>query len=418
MPKIRVEGGHKLTGTISICGAKNSVVALIPAAILCDETITIKNVPEITDVDDLKNILTHLNAEVKRTKNTVKINSSSIINKEITQELSKKLRASYYFMGALLGKFNKVEMYFPGGCTIGARPINLHLKGFELLGATVTEEDNHFIIEATAGLKGNNIYLDFPSVGATINIMLAATKAKGKTIIENAAKEPEIVNVATFLNNMGAKIKGAGTSKITITGVKYLHKCFHEVIPDRIEAGTYLIIASLLGENLTIKNLIPSHIEALIAKLEECGVEMNIGLDSITVKKVKEYHGTNIKTLVYPGFPTDLQQIMATFLTQCKGRSTIEETIYENRFQNLEYLDKMGANTQIRKDNKKCTIRGKSPLKGTNVASTDLRGGASLLVAALVAEGITTIDNISYILRGYDKIVEKLSKVGAKIEII
>lgn len=417
MPKIKIEGGHQLTGTITVGGAKNSVVALIPAAILCDETVTISNVPNITDVDDLEKILVHLNAKIERTTGEVVINSSDIINKEITQELSKKLRASYYFMGALLGKFNRVEMYFPGGCAIGARPINLHLKGFELLGAKITEDDNHFIIEADK-LKGNNIYLDFPSVGATINIMLAAVKAKGKTVIDNAAQEPEIVNVATYLNNMGAKIKGAGTSTITIIGVKYLHKCFHEVIPDRIEAGTYLIIASLLGKNLKIDNMIPSHLEALIAKLTECGVDMEIGIDNVIVNSVKKYRATDIKTLVYPGFPTDLQQIMATFLTQCKGRSVIEETIYENRFQNLEYLNKMGAKAKVRKDNRKAVIKGVTKLKGTDVSATDLRGGASLLVAALIAEGSTTIDNISYILRGYDKIIEKLTKVGAKIEII
>ena len=417
MPKIKIEGNHELSGTITVGGAKNSVVALIPAAILCDETVTISNVPDITDVDDLEKILVHLNAKIERSPGTVVINSSDIINKEITQELSKKLRASYYFMGALLGKFNRVEMYFPGGCAIGARPINLHLKGFESLGATITEEDNHFIIEAKK-LHGNNIYLDFPSVGATINIMLAAVKAKGKTVIDNAAQEPEIVNIATYLNNMGAKIKGAGTSTITIIGVKHLHKCFHEVIPDRIEAGTYLIIASLLGKNLKIDNMIPNHLEALIAKLTESGVEMQIGLDNIIVNAKKKYLATDIKTLVYPGFATDLQQIMATFLTQCKGRSTIEETIYENRFQNLEYLNKMGAKTKVKKDNRKAVIKGPTKLKGTNVSATDLRGGSSILVAALIAEGTTTIDNVAYILRGYDKIIEKLTSVGAKIELI
>ena len=417
MPKIKIKGGYELTGTITISGAKNSAVALIPAAILCDEDATISNVPDITDVDDLKNILEHLNAKTTRKKGTLVIKSGDIINKEIPFELSKKLRASYYFMGALLGKFHHVEMYFPGGCSIGARPINLHLKGFELLGATIIEEDNHFVIDAEK-LKGNNIYLDFPSVGATINIMLAAVKAKGKTIIDNAAQEPEIVNVATFLNNMGAKIKGAGTSTITITGVKYLHSCFHEVIPDRIEAGTYLIMASLLGRNLKIDNIIPNHLEALIAKLKECGVDMEIGLDNIVINEVKPYKSTDIKTLVYPGFATDLQQIMATFLTQCKGRGSIEETIYENRFQNIPELEKMGAKVKIRSDNRKVTIYGKTDLIGANVTATDLRAGASLLVAGLIAKGTTTITNISYILRGYDGIVEKLTKVGAKIEII
>ena len=417
MPKIKIEGGHELTGTITVGGAKNSVVALIPAAILCDENIMISNVPNITDVDDLENILVHLNAKIKRREGTIEINSSEIVNKEITYELSKKLRASYYFMGALLGKFKKVDMYFPGGCAIGARPINLHLKGFELLGAKITEEENHFIIEADK-LKGNNIYLDFPSVGATINIMLAAVKAKGKTIIDNAAQEPEIVNVATFLNNMGAKIKGAGTSTITIIGVKYLHSCFHEVIPDRIEAGTYLVIGALLGKNLKIDNMIPNHLEALIAKLTEAGVDMEIGIDNIIINEVKDYKAVNITTLVYPGFATDLQQVMTTFLTQCKGRSVVEETIYENRFQNLLEIEKMGAEFKIAKDNRKAVIKGKTKLTGSCVDATDLRGGAALLVAGLIADGTTTIDNISYILRGYDQITEKLTEVGAKIEII
>ena len=417
MPKIKITGGQKLSGTISISGAKNSAVALIPAAILCDETAIISNVPDITDVDDLENILTHLNARITRTTGKVEINSSDIINKEITSELSKKLRASYYFMGALLGKFKKVNMYFPGGCSIGERPINLHLKGFAALGARITEEDNHFIIEAEK-LKGTNIYLDFPSVGATINIILAAVKASGKTIIDNAAAEPVIVNVATFLNNMGAKIKGAGTSTITITGVKHLHSCFHEVIPDRIEAGTYLILASLIGENLKIDNIIPNHLEALIAKLTESGVDMELGIDNIVVKGAHDHKPISIKTLPHPGFPTDLQQIMATYMTQCRGSSVIEETIYENRFQNLYELEKMGAIFRIRKDNRKATIKGKTKLKGAKVNSTDLRGGASLVVAALIADGTTTISNVSYILRGYDKIVEKLTNVGAKIEII
>ena len=417
MPKIKIEGGHKLSGTITVSGAKNSVVALIPAAILCDESTIISNVPNITDVDDLENILVHLNAKFKRSKGTIEINSSDIVNKEITHELSKKLRASYYFMGALLGKFKKVDIYFPGGCSIGARPINLHLKGFELLGAKITESEDHFTIEAEK-LKGNNIYLDFPSVGATINIMLAAVKAKGKTVIDNAAQEPEIVNVATYLNNMGAKIKGAGTSTITIIGVKYLHSCFHEVIPDRIEAGTYLVIGALLGQKLKIDNMIPNHLDALIAKLTEAGVDMEIGIDNIIINEVKNYKAVDIKTLVYPGFATDLQQIMATFLTQCKGKSLVEETIYENRFQNLLELEKMGASFKIAKDNRKAVIKGKTELTGTEVNATDLRGGAALLVAGLIASGTTTIDNISYILRGYDKITEKLTKVGAKIEII
>lgn len=416
MPKIKIEGKNILTGSINISGAKNSAVALIPASILCDEVVKINNVPNISDIDSLEEILLSLNAKISRDNDTVTIDSSSIENSKIQEDLSKKLRASYYFMGALLGKFNKVDMYFPGGCAIGERPINLHLKGFEKLGATIIEEENHFIIEAKE-LKGSKIYLDIPSVGATINIMLAAVKAKGKTYIENAAKEPEIVNVATFLNNMGAKIKGAGTNVIIIEGVKHLHSCFHEVIPDRIEAGTYLIIGSLIGNNLKINNIIPSHLEALTSKLKEAGVKMEINHDNIIVSKSDDLKAIDIETLVFPGFPTDLQQPMIPFLTQCKGISKVRETIYENRFQNIPDTVKMGADISI-KNNEVAIINGKTDLVGNNVVATDLRGGASMLICGLIAEGTTVIDNIHYILRGYDNIIEKLSNVGAKIELI
>ena len=416
MSKIKIEGGHKLTGKIEISGAKNSAVALVPAAILCDEEVTISNVPNISDIDSLEEILNYLNAKITRRDGVLTIDSSNIVNKEIPEEMSQKLRASYYFMSSLLGKYKHVEMYFPGGCTIGERPIDQTLKAYRALGAEVIEEGNRYIVEAEE-LKGAKIYLDMPSVGATINTMLAAVKAKGKTVIENVAKEPEIVNVATFLNNMGAKIKGAGTNVITITGVDYLHKSFHEVIPDRIEAGTYVIIGALLGENLTIKNLIPSHIESLTSKLIEAGVEMNISEDSITIEKRGKYKAVSIKTLPYPGFPTDLQQPLIPFLTQCHGISTVEETIWENRFQNVYDTNRMGANIIV-KDNRIAKIKGVTKLTGKNVTATDLRGGASMLICGLIAEGITTIDNVKYILRGYDDICGKLSKVGAKIELI
>lgn len=416
MSKIKIEGGHLLKGVINISGAKNSAVALIPAAILCDEETTITNVPEISDVDSLEEILMCLNANVKRVNNCVTIDSKCVENKVIPEELSIKLRASYYFMGALLGKFHKVEMYFPGGCSIGERPIDLHLKGFEKLGATICEEGNYIKIEAKE-LIGNKIYLDIPSVGATINIMLAAVRAKGKTIIENAAQEPEIVNVATYLNNMGAKITGAGTSIIKIEGVNTLKGCFHEVIPDRIEAGTYLIIAALLGNDLTINKIIPSHIESLISKLKEAGVKMEIGEDYITVKEVGNYKAVKVKTLVYPGFPTDLQQPLIPFLTQCNGLSKVTETIWENRFQNIPDTVRMGANIKVN-ENRTAIVRGKTKLIGCEVNATDLRGGASMLICGLIAEGTTTIDNVKYILRGYDNIVEKLKEVGAKIELI
>lgn len=416
MSKIKIEGGHKLTGEIEVSGAKNSAVALVPAAILCDEEVTISNVPNISDIDSLEEILNYLNAKVKRENGVLIIDSTNIENKEIPEEMSQKLRASYYFMSSLLGKYKHVEMYFPGGCTIGERPIDQTLKAYRALGAVVIEEGNRYIVDAEE-LKGATIYLDMPSVGATVNTMLAAVKAKGTTVIENVAKEPEIVNVATFLNNMGAKIKGAGTNVITITGVDYLHKSFHEVIPDRIEAGTYVIIGALLGENLTIKNLIPSHIESLTSKLIEAGVEMNINEDSITIKKPNKYKAVSVKTLPYPGFPTDLQQPLIPFLTQCHGISTVEETIWENRFQNIYDTNRMGANIIV-KDNRVAKVKGVTKLTGKNVTATDLRGGASMLICGLIADGITTIDNIKYILRGYDNICGKLSKVGAKIELI
>ena len=338
MKVIEIEGGRELNGAIRISGAKNATVALIPAAILTDEEATICNVPEITDTDALCDILKQLKVKVNRSTESLVINPSDMKNIEIKEEYSKKLRASYYFMGALLGKFKKAVMYFPGGCSIGARPIDLHLKGFEALGAKVTNEKNKYIVEAEE-LRGANIYLDIASVGATINIMLAAVRAKGTTIIDNAAKEPEIVNVATFLNMMGAKITGAGTSTIKIVGVDHLHKCFHEVIPDRIEAGTYTIIAALCGHNLKIDNVIPEHLDSLLRKLEEMGVELEVGSDYIIVlDRKKELKPTNIKTAVYPGFATDLQQPFTVLLTIANGKSKVEETIWENRFMHIPRL--------------------------------------------------------------------------------
>ena len=415
MQELLIDGGHVLEGTIKISGAKNSAVALIPAAILCDETVTIANVPNITDRDDLDEILTFLGAKVNISGEEMTIDSSKIKNKPIPESISKKLRASYYFMGALLGKYKKVEMYFPGGCNIGSRPINLHLKGFEALGATITENGNQYLIEANE-LIGSHIYLDVASVGATINIMLAAVKAQGTTIIENAAKEPEIVNVAIFLNNMGARIVGAGTSEIKIIGVNRLTSCYHEVIPDRIEAGTYIIAGALMGNNLKISNIIPEHLEALTSKLKEIGVKIITGSDYYIISKADNYKGISIKTLGYPGFPTDLQQPMTVLLTQCHGKSIIEETIYENRFQNIPYLIQMGSKITV--DENKAIIEGPTKLIGTEVTATDLRAGACLVLAALIADGTTTINNIEHILRGYENIIEKLTNVGAKIEII
>ncbi len=415
MHRIIIHGGKKLSGEITISGAKNSAVALIPGAILCDETITLSNVPNISDVDSLEEMLLHLNTKIERRKNgVVFISSKDIVNKPINKDLAKKLRASYYFMGALLGRFKHVEMCFPGGCTIGARPIDLHIKGFRALGATVVEDGENFIIDAKK-LKGTKIYLDFASVGATINLMFAAVKAEGTTIINNAAKEPEIVNVATYLNNMGAKISGAGTSKIKIKGVKYLHTCFHEVIPDRIEAGTYEIIAAAVGKDMKINNIIPDHLDSLNQKLIEMNINLKINDDSVEIKESENIKPCDIVTEIYPGFPTDLQQVLASLMAIAQGESSIKETIWENRFLNLYELAKMGAIINIVDDT--AYIKGVEKLTGTEVTASDLRAGAGLVVAGLLSSGTTIINNADFILRGYENIVEKLSKVGADIEL-
>ena len=415
MHTVNIKGGKELSGEIVVSGAKNSIVALMPAAVLCDEDVNIYNVPDLSDVVNLKEILEYLNVNVELKEDYMKRTPTNMINKPISSELSKKLRASYYFMGALLGKYGHVEISFPGGCVIGARPIDLHLKGFKALGAKIVEDGDRMIIDADE-LIGTNIYLDFASVGATINLMLAAVKAKGKTIIENAAKEPEIVNIATFLNNMGANISGAGTNRIKIEGVDYLNSCFHEVIPDRIEAGTFVIMGAAMGKDLKVSNLIPEHIYSLTEKLREMGVPLEVGPDYVIVSKPEKYNPIDIQTLIYPGFPTDLQQPLASLMVLANGTSSIEETIYENRFQNLYELTKMGA--RIKVEGKKAYIYGPTKLVGTTVMATDLRAGAGLVIAGLIAEGETEIQNADYILRGYENIVEKLSNIGAEIELV
>ena len=415
MRKIVINGQKELTGEIKISGAKNSVVALIPAAILSDDKVTLYNVPDISDTRSLIDIINLLKCESSYTDETLVIDTKNIQNTLIPESLSKKLRASYYFMGALLAKFHYAEIYFPGGCNIGSRPIDFHIKGFEKLGAKVEIEGNKYIFRAEK-LKGARIYLDFASVGATINIMLAACKAEGTTYISNAAKEPEIVNIATLLNNMGARISGAGTSEIRIEGVQHLHSAVIDVIPDRIEAGTYTIIGALCGKDLKITGIIEDHIDALLSKLKEMGVEYKCTINTLTISAPKEYKPVNIRTLVFPGFPTDLGQPMCALLTQTNGVSILEETIYENRIGHIKYLQKMGAH--VRQENRTSIIIGPSKLKGTEVEATDLRAGACMVTAGLIAEGTTTIDNIEHILRGYENIVEKLTNVGADIKII
>ena len=415
MKQIVIDGGKTLKGTIKVSGAKNSVVALIPAALLSSGIVKIDNVPDISDVKALEDILEFLGAKVRHEGTLMEIDSSNVVSKEIPRELSNKLRASYYFMSALLGRFRDVTMYFPGGCSIGARPIDQTLKGYRALGAKVTEVDDKVTVKASK-LVGDDIFLDMASVGATINILLSSCLSEGVTVIHNAAKEPEIVNVATFLNNMGAKIKGAGTSTITITGVEKLGSCFTEVIPDRIEAGTYIIAGALCGDKLRVENLIPKHIDSFLSKLDEMGVDLEIGNDYVIVSKTEGIKSVNIKTLGYPGFATDLQQPITPLLCTCEGVSKLEETIYENRFKHLPYLEAMGGNFEII-TNRIIKIHGPIEFKGAKVSATDLRAGACMVLAGLVASGTTTIDNVEYILRGYENIIGKLTDVGASIRL-
>lgn len=414
MKKIIIEGSNSLSGTIKIGGAKNSLVALIPAAILSEGEITINNVPNILDKVSLLEILNLLEINVKEDNQTLIINNKNIKNKLINNKLSKKLRASYYFMGALLARFGFVEIYMPGGCKIGQRPIDLHLDAFEEMGINIKVEGEKYTLDGK-NMHGADINLKFPSVGATINVMLAAVKAKGKTIIENAAKEVEIINIGEFLNKMGAKISGLGTGKIVINGVNKLASAEISVIPDRIESGTYVILGALLGKNFTVDGFIPEYNQALLKNLEMMNVEYKIDGHKIEISKDNDISPLDITTGVYPAFPTDLGQPMQILLTQAKGQSFFEETIYETRMMHIQYLNKMGAN--IINTNMTATINGPVKLKGAKLSADDLRGGAALVLAGLIAEGTTEIENADFILRGYENIINKLSKVGAKIKI-
>lgn len=414
MKVLEIEGNHPLTGTIRIGGAKNSIVALIPAAILTNNKVTLTNVPDITDVDALCEMLEYLKVDVNKASQSIVIDPSHMENMIIPDELSNKLRASYYFMASLLAKYKKVSMYFPGGCRIGSRPIDQTLKVFKSLGATIKEENCLFTIEADE-LIGSEINLDMPSVGATINAIIASSLAKGVTIIHNAAREPEVSDLIDMLNKMGAKITGSGTSTIKIEGVKELDGCFHNIIPDRIEAGTYIILGCLMGTFLRIDNINPNHLVALTDKLTLMNADIEINEECIVANATDNLIGIDIKTDGYPEFATDLQQPIVTLLSQAHGKSEVNETIYENRFMNIPYLNKMGANISTKE--RIATILGPNKLKGMEVEATDLRAGASLLLAALKAEGKTTILHAEYILRGYEDLIEKLTSIGAKIEI-
>ncbi len=410
---IQIEGGHKLSGNVRISGSKNATVALIPASILANGPVTICGVPNISDVESLAILLRELNVQViQNSTDHLVIDTTEMRNKPLDHPAVTRLRASYYFMGALLGKYGEVKMKMPGGCYLGPRPIDLHLKGFEALGATVDYSQGYYTIKAKK-LVGAKIFLDISSVGATINIMMAAVHAEGRTTIENAAKEPEIIDVATLLNKMGAQIRGAGTNVITIDGVDHLSGCFHEIIPDRIEAGTFIIMAAAAAEKMTIENIIPQHLESLLSKLSEMGVSMEVNVDRVTITGGCKLKAVDVKTLPYPGFATDLQQPLTALLTQAEGDSRIIETIYSERFKHCVELQRMGADIEVGPSNS--LIHGPSKLFGERVTATDLRCGASLVIAGLLAEGITEIHEIYHIDRGYDDLDGKLNALGAKI---
>lgn len=410
-----IEGGHPLRGEVSITGAKNAVLGIIPAAILCSCTSKIENVPDIKDVNKYVSILEKMGAEIYRENDTLIINTEKPISYDCSEyeEETGKMRASYYLLGALLGRYHKAIVPLPGGCNIGDRPIDQHIKGFEALGATVRIEHGQVKMEADR-LVGTNIYLDVVSVGATINIMLAAVRAEGKTVIENAAKEPHIVDVANFLNLMGANIKGAGTDTIRIYGIEEMHGCEYSVVPDQITAGTYMVAAAATGGNVLVRNAIPKHMESITAKLREMGITVIEEDDGLRViGSDSPLKPCRIKTLPYPGFPTDLQQPMAVLMTIAKGQSSITESIFENRFKYVDELRKMGADINI--NGRVANFNGVESLSGTKIKATDLRAGAAMVIAGLIADGETRISNIHYIDRGYERLEENLRNLGGVI---
>lgn len=412
MDVFKVKGGNRLKGTIKVSGAKNSAVALIPATILADSKVTIEGLPEILDVWTLKSLLEEIGGEVTFEDGDMTVDSTKMIDMPLPNGNVKKLRASYYLMGAMLGRFKQAVIGLPDSCYLGPRPIDQHIKGFEALGATVTNEHGAIYLRAEK-LTGAKIYLDVSSVGATINIMLAAVLAEGQTIIENAAKEPEIIDVATLLTSMGARIKGAGTNVIRIDGVESLHGTTHTIIPDRIEAGTYMLLAAAIGDGIVIDNVIPMHVDSLTAKMREMGIEVIEDEESIMIPKVEQMKAVDIKTLVYPGFPTDLQQPFAALLTQANGMAVITDTIYSARFKHIAELNRMGATGKV--EGRTSIITGPTELTGATVTATDLRAGAALVIAGLIAHGETIIHDVYHIERGYSHIVEKLTAIGADI---
>ncbi|WP_312109523.1 UDP-N-acetylglucosamine 1-carboxyvinyltransferase [Brevibacillus reuszeri] len=415
MDKLIINGGKPLAGTVTISGAKNSAVALIPAALLADGPVVIENLPRIQDVDIYHELLQEMGADVLFEEDWMEIDGRMMQLMLMPNGRIKKLRASYYLWGALLAKFGEAQVGLPGGCDLGPRPVDLHIKGFEMMGAEVENKNGVMTIRAKNGrLRGARIYLDLVSVGATINIMLAAAKAEGVTIIENAAREPEIVDVATLLNNMGANIKGAGTDMIRIQGVEKLRGCRHTIIPDRIEAGTYMIAAAATNGNVLVENVIPKHLESLTAKLREIGAQVMEMDDCIQVIGQDGYRSIDVKTSPYPGFPTDLQQPITTLLTLAKGSSIVTDNIYSSRFRHVDELRRMGATLKV--EGRSAVIEGGSKLNGAKVVASDLRAGAALFIAGLATSGITELEGLDHIDRGYENLVGKLQSLGAEIQ--
>ena len=417
MKKLVIHGGRRLSGEVTIGGAKNSTVALIPAAILAETPVKFDSVPDILDVYNLQAILNSMNVTSTFEGGELMIDPTDIVESELPSTAIKSLRASYYFMGSLLGRFGRATVTFPGGDNIGPRPIDQHIKGFEALGATVHEENDTVFINAENGLKAARIFLDVVSVGATMNIIMAAVHAEGTTVLENAAREPEIIDLATFLNNMGAQIRGAGTDVIRITGVKHLEsKNTHTIIPDRIEAGTYLALAAAQGDGVLVKNVIPEHLESFTAKLLEMGVKLDVREDSIYVPKSVDLQPIHIKTAPFPGFATDLQQPVTPLLTLAGGTSVIQETIYPERTRHIPELQKLGVDISNNTYGQ-IEVTQSSNFHGARVSAAEIRAGASLVVTGLMADGVTEVVNAEHVLRGYDHIIHKLTMLNADIQI-
>ena len=416
MKRMIIQGGNRLSGEVTIGGAKNSTVALIPAAILADTPVEFDTVPGILDVHNLMIILESMNVKSSFTHGFLEIDPTQIIEAELPSKAIKSLRASYYFMGALLGRFHRATLTFPGGDNIGPRPIDQHLKAFKALGASVSENNGTVHLDAPNGLHGTRIFLDMVSVGATINTILASVRAEGTTVIENAAKEPEIIDLATFLNNMGAQIRGAGTDTIRITGVDTLQSMnTHTIIADRIESGTYLAMAAAVGDGVMVHNVIPEHLESFTSKMIEMGVDLQIDSDKIYVPRVKHLKAIHVKTMPFPGFATDLQQPLTPLMSLAEGDSTVVDTIYPKRVKHIPELQKMGM--KIEAHDGMIVIKHTDHLHGAEVTAGEIRAGASLTIAGLMAEGTTVINNAGNILRGYDRIVWKLNRLGAKVSI-